>query len=387
MVAVREALAGEQRAGEGGCGRARAGILGDAEPARQHAGAYRARGITVGREEVVAGALGLVGAGRQPGAAKRLDRGDRHEGEGHAGREARRPVLAPADVLCWQAEKDGHLSGLRLLAPDFGKPRHLETRVRRLPPAMPHGANDEADRLLEDQADLLAAQQVRRLQRGDEHRRANRRVAGEGQLGGGREDARVRHVHRVARRQQEDRLRQVELARDGLHRGLVEVLGLADHGQRVAGERAGGEHVEDVVAPRHRGRLPREAPGVKATLGSVFVRGHENLDRDRPGGADLASDLERKTPPARQQVGRLRAGAEPRRVPPAIAPSLCWRRRGPLAATRRQSAIFETRRRRPGSRAPPCDRRPASPLVHPIDAQSPGPPRDGLRHYGSAESP
>jgi hypothetical protein len=55
------------------------------------------------------------------------------------------------------------------------------------------------------------------VEMGQQHRRADRRVAGEGQFGGRREDAHRGRIDRIARRADEHRFGEVELARDGLH--------------------------------------------------------------------------------------------------------------------------------------------------------------------------
>jgi hypothetical protein len=47
----------------------------------------------------------------------------------------------------------------------------------------------------------------------------------------------------------------VELARDRLHRGRVERVGVEHHGERVAGKAPVGEHVERREAPAHEGLL------------------------------------------------------------------------------------------------------------------------------------
>jgi hypothetical protein len=45
----------------------------------------------------------------------------------------------------------------------------------------------------------------------------------------------------------------VELVREGLHRSSRQVVRAEDHGERVARERLGGEHVDDAVVqhPAH----------------------------------------------------------------------------------------------------------------------------------------
>ena len=99
------------------------------------------------------------------------------------------------------------------------------------------------------------AQQVGRAQMGEQDRGADGRMAGEGQFAAGREDAQPRGVDGIARRQHEDRLRQVEFARDRLHARRVEPVAIEHDGERVAGEGDVGEHVERVIGAAH-GRLP-----------------------------------------------------------------------------------------------------------------------------------
>jgi hypothetical protein len=90
------------------------------------------------------------------------------------------------------------------------------------------------------------------LLQGQQHRCAHRRVAREGQLPAGGEDAQARPVAGLGGRQHEHRLGQVELPRDGLHGGRVEAVRIEHHGERVAGEPVLGEHVEGDEAARHR---------------------------------------------------------------------------------------------------------------------------------------
>jgi hypothetical protein len=85
-------------------------------------------------------------------------------------------------------------------------------------------------------------------------------VAGEGQLLGRREDARA-HRRGVRRRDEEGRLREAELARDALHRGRVEIVGVAHHRQRVSGVERFGEDVDDVEAVRHGDGHPTTCRG------------------------------------------------------------------------------------------------------------------------------
>ena len=85
VIAVGRRVEPHHGAREGGGGRAGRGILGDAEARREHAGVEARRGrarIDIGR----AGPSGQWLASG-PGAVDGLGRGERHEREGHAGRE------------------------------------------------------------------------------------------------------------------------------------------------------------------------------------------------------------------------------------------------------------------------------------------------------------
>jgi hypothetical protein len=75
-------------------------------------------------------------------------------------------------------------------------------------------------------------------------------VPGERQLVRRREDPGTVGRTRRRGRQDEDRLREVELARDRLQLLRGQRLGAKHHGQRVAGERPVGEDVDDLVRER-----------------------------------------------------------------------------------------------------------------------------------------
>jgi hypothetical protein len=83
-----------------------------------------------------------------------------------------------------------------------------------------------------------------------------RRVSCEGQLPLQREDADPVIGFRRRRGEEERGLREVEPARDPLHRLGGEIVGVEDDGEGVAGERRLGEHVDQLEAPVH-GRPPR----------------------------------------------------------------------------------------------------------------------------------
>ena len=56
---------------------------------------------------------------------------------------------------------------------------------------------------------------------------------------------------RIARREHEHGLGQIELAGDRLHPRVVEAVGVEHDGERVAGERRLGEHVEKAIGAAH----------------------------------------------------------------------------------------------------------------------------------------
>lgn len=62
-------------------------------------------------------------------------------------------------------------------------------------------------------------------------------------------------MRRIGGPQDEHCLRMAELARDRLHRNGVEVFGVEDNRERVAGEAARGEHVEGDETAAHGGLL------------------------------------------------------------------------------------------------------------------------------------
>jgi hypothetical protein len=66
-------------------------------------------------------------------------------------------------------------------------------------------------------------------------------MAGKGQLRGGREDAQVRPMRRILRRQNENGLGEIEFARDRLHRVALEPFAVQDDGEWIAVKAAAGE--------------------------------------------------------------------------------------------------------------------------------------------------
>ena len=76
-------------------------------------------------------------------------------------------------------------------------------------------------------------------------------MAGEAHLDVWREDAHLRGVRGVLRRQDERRLREVHLVRDPLHQPHLNVLRVEHHRELVARQRLVGEHVDDSDLVRH----------------------------------------------------------------------------------------------------------------------------------------
>ena len=66
-----------------------------------------------------------------------------------------------------------------------------------------------------------------------------------------REDAHLRVVGRVGRRQHESRLRIIELAGDRLHLFGRQPAGIEHHAERIAAEGAVGENVHSDITPLH----------------------------------------------------------------------------------------------------------------------------------------
>ena len=96
-----------------------------------------------------------------------------------------------------------------------------------------------------------------RLPRGQQDGAAHGGVTGKRDLAVREEDADAGGVGRVGGRHHEDGLRQVELARDGLHLQRRQAIGVQHHRQRVAGEAAVGEDVQGVEREGHRAILGR----------------------------------------------------------------------------------------------------------------------------------
>ena len=167
------------------------------------------------------------------------------------GRCAPKPMSATSE-----AEVGGERLVGRRFAARLGKARQGEIGGHRLALAMARDADDIADLLLDDDAQILARQQFGRAQMGEQNRRSDRRMSGERQFPRRRENPQPRRIDRVARLFDEDRLGQVEFARDRLHPRVVEPLAVEDDGEGISGERDLGEDVERVELAAHR-TVPR----------------------------------------------------------------------------------------------------------------------------------
>ena len=103
-------------------------------------------------------------------------------------------------------------------------------------------AADRTDLLLDDEYPIRIA-----IGGGDCDRASDGRMAGERHLVERREDAHVRPVARIARRQDEGRLRQVEFVGDAQHACRIEPACIQNHRQRVASQGIGSEDIPDLV--------------------------------------------------------------------------------------------------------------------------------------------
>jgi hypothetical protein len=93
-------------------------------------------------------------------------------------------------------------------------------------------------------------------------------VAGERHLRPRREDAHLRGVRRVFRRQHEGCLGEIELAGDRLHLSRCQPAPVEHHGERIAAERPVGEHVDGDKSQSHGGtrkELPSPHPSSSST--------------------------------------------------------------------------------------------------------------------------
>ncbi len=203
----------------------------------------------------------------------------------------------------------------------------------------------------------------------------------ERQLGGRRENAHARGVRLVLRLQHEHRLRQVELARDGLHRRRIQPVGVEHDRQRVAAEPLVGEDIENVIVEAHV-RLPRlPESGALCRIPRAFQAASAS-GRDEPVSFRISSSYLRnvvngsnlgfatanrrlRSPfaPASPQPGHAAAGTQRPRPARAglfglgrkgfqLARSVAWHVRAPRSLGIPPNGSAERQRLRRGGRAP-----------------------------------
>jgi hypothetical protein len=110
-------------------------------------------------------------------------------------------------------------------------------------------ARHESDPLLQHDGDIGPGQEFGRPQFGDEDRSADRRVTGKGKFARRCEYPQPCGIDGIVRLQHENRLGQVEFARDRLHASAIEPVAIEHDGQRIAGERVLGEDIERMKFP------------------------------------------------------------------------------------------------------------------------------------------
>lgn len=237
MFAIPWAFERHDDAGKGRRGAAGRRIFDNAPASREHArmpvrsGGCDLRRIEENRRAAVLAPQRQIRLGSSHG----VETGDGHEKKRRAGAIDGRPMGAKTDIVGAEAEVGGEALARRRFARAFGKTRQGEIGGHRLTLAMARDADDIADFLLEDEAQVLARQQVGRAQMGEQDRGSDRRMAGEGQFAAGRENAQARGVDRVARLHHEDRFGEIELASDLLHARRIEPFAIEHDGERIAG--------------------------------------------------------------------------------------------------------------------------------------------------------
>ena len=151
-------------------------------------------------------------------------------------------------------ECGGDLCGIQCRLRPFRQLRQLEDRAGGMPFALAHLHLDQTYLLFERDDDAArAAHRIARLERCEKDGASNRRMPCKGQFAGRKEDADGGAVDGIARLADEDRLRQVELARDPQHCGIIETLAVEHDRKRIAGEGSFGEDIERVEAALHWG--------------------------------------------------------------------------------------------------------------------------------------
>ncbi len=119
----------------------------------------------------------------------------------------------------------------------LGQARKGEVCCERPIDAVANEADDVADLFLEHDSQVLRGDQIGRADVADEAGRADRGMASERQLAGGRKDPDPRRMNRVSRLEHEHGLGEIEFAGDSLHARVVEALAVQHHGERIARER------------------------------------------------------------------------------------------------------------------------------------------------------
>ena len=178
-----------------------------------------------------------------------------------------------ADIGGREAEACGDLGHRRAIRIDpLRRLRQVEFCRERAAVSASHAAGDVADLLLENEADRLRRREFGRTDMGEQRRGSDRRVAGEGQFPPGRKDADRGGIGGIVRRENEDGFGQVELARDRLHAGVGEAVGVQYDRQRIAGKSRVGEHVEREKTSRQAKPPTFRPPLVRAPLRNAATR-------------------------------------------------------------------------------------------------------------------
>ena len=242
-------------------------------------------------------------------------------------------------VLRSEGEHLGQLGRFGRRRTLLGKLRHGELREDRTALLAADQDGDRADRLLEDDPRLGAGE--RDLSQGGEHvGRAHGGMAGEGKLGLGREDPQAAGVLRLVRRQDEDRLREVELPGDPLHEAVGQPAGIREDRQGISLQRPVGEHVGGDESAAHDAALYRfggQSPPYSWRSASIGLR----------RAAWRAGRMPKTTPTAAEKTNAITHDLRQRheRHPERLAPRTSRRRgRRRCRACRRGSTARPPRR-------------------------------------------
>ena len=168
----------------------------------------------------------------------------------------------------------------------FGQFRQLEISGERLALAPARDTDDVADPLLEHDSEILSSQQVARTPMSDQRRGSDCRMAGEGQFALRGENPYARAVDGVPRLENEHRLGQIEFGGDRLHADVIEPFCVENDGERIAGQRRLGEHVEGLKSARHQSPAPRNTP---LACERVVVNTESSQGPLRPGAETVSN--------------------------------------------------------------------------------------------------